>query len=98
MMFEAGIIAAAIKKVMRRFRQAGATSPATAQSLPEIGLRRSMIFRRLLARGVVVHAGNDRYYLDEDAVKAFVEQLRVKGFVAGGIALVLFVIWWVVWR
>ena len=61
----AAIIVARQNKYIRTFRQAGAVSAASSIHLSECSLRKSMIFDRLVRQGILVPAGNDRYYLDE---------------------------------
>jgi hypothetical protein len=58
-------------RLIRQFREAGATAPALARPLSEIGVRYSWVFRRMAGRGVFVRVTDDRYYMDEEAVTAF---------------------------
>lgn len=58
-------------RLMRRFREAHATSPRTALPLAEIGVREMHIFRRMLARGIFERAAGESYYMNEDAAAAF---------------------------
>jgi O-antigen ligase len=59
------IIALKMRRYKEAFRAAGAVTPATAMRPAEAGLRESVIFHKLVRQGVLVAAGNGRYYLDE---------------------------------
>ena len=51
---------------MRRFRQAGATSPASARTVDELHLHTNLALRRLRHRAVIREAGAGHLYLDEE--------------------------------
>lgn len=72
------VIVVVQNKLMRRFRQVGATSPASACAPEDIGCRNSWIFRRLAARRVFVEAKPGRYYIDEMAADEFVRMRRAR--------------------
>ncbi len=59
------VIVALRLKYIRTFRKAGAVTPGRSIRLSEYGLRKSMIFERLLSQGIIVQLDNERYYLDE---------------------------------
>ena len=61
-------------RLMRRFRDAMATTPKSARTLAEIGCRNSWTFRRMAARGVFIETSDGRYYMDEDAARWFVKR------------------------
>jgi hypothetical protein len=61
-------------RLMRRFRDAKATTPKSARTLAEIGCRNSWIFRRMVAGGVFIETSDGRYYMDEDAARWFVKR------------------------
>lgn len=63
----AAVIARKRRKILETFREAGALSAAGATPREELGLRKSVIFRRLARTGVLVDCGDERYYLDEEA-------------------------------
>jgi hypothetical protein len=63
-------------RLMRRFRDAGATSPKSALALADIGCRDSWVFRRMAARGVFEKTDDGRYYMEEDSARLFVEARR----------------------
>lgn len=52
--------------VLEAFRSAGATSPASARSLEDIGLDDTWPVHRLHNRAVVRESGAGLYYLDEE--------------------------------
>ena len=61
-------------RLMRRFRDAKATTPKSGRTLAEIGCRNSWTFRRMAARGVFIETSDGRYYMDEDAARWFVKR------------------------
>lgn len=73
---------------IRKFKRAGASSPAAALTLDELRIRNSAIFRRLLAKGVFAEAGNGRYYIDLDQAEEFLALRRRFAFFVG-LAVVL---------
>lgn len=52
------------KRLIRAFEDAGAITPARAVALSTLGSRGGFVFRRLVARGVLVATPDDRYWLD----------------------------------
>src|SRR4051812_14053291 len=85
------------RAVLRAFRKAGATDPASARTLDEIGVRSGLGLRRLRNRAVIRLAQPDHYFLDEevwDAVHRSRRRLTVVIFVvlllmfAGSLVLV----------
>ena len=79
-------------RLMRRFRDAKATSPNAATTLVEVGCRNSWTFRRLAARGVFIETDNDRYYMDEEAARSFVKRRRRVIFIFLAVVILLFAI------
>jgi len=82
-------------RLMRNFCSAGATSPATARMPEDIRCRQGWIFRRLVARGVVVPAGNGKFYMDEEAAQTFVQRRRLMVLLVVTVVLVLFLVVWI---
>jgi hypothetical protein len=80
------------KDVVRTFREAGAFSVELSKSLSDMGLSESMVFRKLVRNGVIVHAGSRTYFLDEKQWLGY-RMNRVKWglIVLFSILLVLFV-------
>ncbi len=90
----AAVAARKRRKILEAFREAGALSADRAVSQPELGLRGSAIFRRLVRSGVLIECGDERYYLDEEAA-ARAHYLRVRRFalLMATVSAVLLVIW-----
>jgi hypothetical protein len=86
-MSAAAVIVARQNKLIRRFREAGATAPEFAQLPEDLGCRNSWIFRRLITRGVIVETKPGRYYVDEIAADNFMRLRRAKAL--GMLAIVL---------
>ncbi|MBU0518894.1 hypothetical protein KJ564_08170 [bacterium] len=61
----AAIVAKQRREIIQAFRNAGATSAETAQTLETLGLHNSVILTVQKARGVLVEAGEGRFNLDE---------------------------------
>jgi len=80
-------------RLMRRFRDARATSPKSARTLAEIGCRNSWTFRRMVARGVFIETDDGRYYMDEDAAHWFVKRRWRVMLIFLAVLILLFVIW-----
>jgi len=81
------VILASTNRILRSFRHAGATSPDKAKTLRELGCRRSLPFRKLEARGVLVPVPGDRYYLNEDAAEEFTAYRRIVFLLSLAVAL-----------
>jgi len=58
------------RRVVEHFREAGATSPATAKLLDDLHERHTLGLRRLRKRAVIREATPDRFYLDEGVWEA----------------------------
>jgi hypothetical protein len=82
-------VVAAQNKLMRRFREAGATSPPSACTPEDVGCRNSWIFRRMTARRVFVEAKPGRYYIDEMASGDFIRMRRARMLWALAVVLAL---------
>lgn len=91
-MSAAAVIILRRKKFIRRFAEQGATSPDRAIPFAEVGMRRSWIFDQMVSRGVFIHAGQDRFYMDEQAAEAFLGAQRTRARIIGGVLLLLFLI------
>ncbi|RYZ29119.1 MAG: hypothetical protein EOO10_07345 [Chitinophagaceae bacterium] len=73
-MSAATVILMQMRRIVRQFRDAGATH-ATAAIVPsQHGIRESFAFSRLVNRGVLVAVNSKRFYLDEEAEAKFRRQ------------------------
>lgn len=95
-MSAAAVIIYRQRQFVIRFLEAGATSPATARGLSELGLRTHWIFRRLARRGVFREVHPDRWYIDTAAWHRFEhgqrQRLLIFAFFAFAAAFVLLLI------
>lgn len=66
----AAVIRMKEREVRDDFVRAGATTPAGAKSLADIGLHESHAVKRLLSRAVVREASPGLFYFDEDVYRA----------------------------
>ncbi len=65
------------KKLIRRFKNAGATSIDTAIDAQDHGIRRSLIFQKLVRDGVLINTNTNQFYLDE-STEIELRKLRVR--------------------
>ncbi len=65
------MVAAIIRRIIRRFYQYNALNPAHALSIEELGLRRNHMFNRLIQRKVIIEPTQGRFYLDEENYARF---------------------------
>ena len=53
------------KHIIKKLRQSGAFSVDLSKTLQDLELSDSVVFRKLVRYGVIVHAGSKSYFLDE---------------------------------
>ena len=90
----AAIILRKERELVHLFRSAGATSPAGARSLDEVGVVEAWPLSRLRRRAIVREAAPGRYYLDEEvwqAVRGM--RRRMVAVILGVLLLVSFLAW-----
>jgi hypothetical protein len=88
----AAVIILRRKKFIRRFTERGATTPDRAVPFAEVGMRRSWIFDQMVDRGVFVNVGHDRFYMDEQRARAFLDAQRRRAWIAAVILLIFFLL------
>lgn len=91
-MSSGAIIAGKQNRYFREFIRAGATGPERAKRLEEIGCRRSILFDRMVARGVFVQTPDGRHYIDLARAEEFRARRRTRALIAVIVALTLMVI------
>lgn len=91
----AGIVARKRRKIIRAFREHGATSPEAARGLVEVGLSEGLLLHVMKLKHLIVNIGGDRFYLDTAREQAVERTRRV---VVAVVALVVVVIVVVLWR
>ena len=91
-MSAAAVIILRRKKFIRRFAEQDATSPDRAISFADVGMRRSWVFDRMVSRGVFVGLDHDRFYMNQEAARAFLAAQRRRVLTVAGILLVVSVI------
>jgi hypothetical protein len=66
---------------MKRFRQAGATDPAKAKPLAELGIKPNRIFQRMQDKDVFRPGrAPETFYIDANAAEEFVDARRRRTF------------------
>jgi hypothetical protein len=93
-MSAAATIAIRRRRLIRKFREAGATDPDHAVTLGALRERHSWIFDQMMDVGVFLPTANGWYYMDEQAAADFRHRQRVRAVVGSGILLLLFLFLW----
>ncbi len=97
-MSAAAVIALRRRRLIRRFREAGATAPERAVTLEAVGERQNWIFDRMAQAGVFRPAPDGRYFMVEAAATEYRRRCRVRALVMTAIlASAGLLLWWVVW-
>ncbi len=97
-MSAAATIAIRRRRLVRRFREAGATAPEHDVTLEAIGERHNWIFDRMAQAGVFLPAPDGRYFMNEAAATEYRHRCRVRALVMTGIlALSGLLLWSVLW-
>ncbi len=91
-MSAATVISIRRKRLIKHFREAGATSPAAAVALESLGHRPSWIFEQMVRHRVFVAVEDGRYYLDEAAADLFLRERRARAL----FFCAIFVLFWVI--
>lgn len=93
-----GVVIIRQNRLMRRFADAGATTPEAARMPAELECQDGWVFRRMVSRGVFVSVEGDRFYMDRAAAREFVRQRRTRMLWVIGAATVLWLLWVIVFR
>ena len=97
-MMAAGMLLA-MKRIVRRLKEAGAVSPKTARPLPDLRRMQRAGLRHLLRHDIVREAGSDTYYVDEPAWEDHLSRIRRLGFLLGAAGLLLgFLVFASLWK
>lgn len=81
------------KHIIKKLRQSGAFSVDLPKTLQEAGLSDSVVFRKLVRYGVIVHAGSESYFLDERQLMTY-RMNRVKwGMIVLFAVLLILSVW-----
>ncbi len=76
------IIAKKIKKIIRHFDEAGALTEKTARNPEELGIRKGLIFNRLVRNGVMVEGSQQRYFLNRENLAIYQANRRRRIIIA----------------
>jgi hypothetical protein len=80
------------KRIVRKFRDEGATHPRQAATLEAVGIRRSSQIKALVKKNVLIAVDENRYYLDEDAADQYFQKKRRAALIGIGISLLIVLI------
>jgi len=94
-MSAAAVIAIRRKRLVQRFRDAGATDLKHAVTLESLGERPSWIFDQMVRSGAFVAGPGSRFYMDEQVAIEFLRQRRKRALLVTGFLLVVFVLLWI---
>lgn len=84
-------LVASRRHVVRRLLRSGATDPASAKPVPR-RLLTGFWLRRLSAAGVIGSDGDDRYWLNVEAFRAYRGVRRRRAAIVLGLALLAFLV------
>lgn len=93
-MSAAAVIAIRRKRLVRRFREAGATNWERAVTLEALGEHPSWIFDQMVRHGAFLSAPDGRFYMDERVAEEFLRQRRQRALLMGGCLLLVFLLLW----
>ena len=91
----AAVILRKERELVDLFRAAGATSPAGAKSLDEVGVYEAWPLSRLRRRAIVREASPGRYYLDEEVWTAMRGMRRRIAFTILAVFAILGALVWI---
>lgn len=94
-MSAAAIILIRRKRLLKRFREAGATDPDHAVTLEALSERPSWIFKQMNRHGVFVAVKDGRFYMDERVAAEFRRHQRNRAFIIGGVLVLVFLALWI---
>ena len=72
------VIIGRTKKYIRAFKTAKATTPGNAINIREHGIKKSLIFNKLVREHIIIKTDNDLFYLDEKREREVIK--RKKGY------------------
>ncbi|MBK9356915.1 MAG: hypothetical protein IPN08_05935 [Bacteroidales bacterium] len=75
-------IAARIRKNIQQFEKAEAWSDRSARKPEELGVRRGLIFQRLVNAGVFVETSGNRYFLHRENLNIYQNNRRKRAIIA----------------
>lgn len=82
------------RRLVYAFQVAGATTPDRAATLASLGELRTSTFDEMLASGVFLPAGEDRYYIDEPRAAKYLARHRRRAWLWGTVLLAAFLVYW----
>ena len=87
----AAAIAIRRRRMICRFRRAGATDPFHAYRPEDLGIRRSWLFNRMVDGGVFIPVADGRCFLDEEGTRRYYRRLRVRVWLFAAVAIAVYV-------
>ncbi len=86
------IVAGKVNRIIRCFEQTGAFSERTARNPEESGIRKDLIFNRLVRNGVLVEVSQNRYFLHRENLAIYQVNRRKRVIIALLVIFTLIVI------
>jgi hypothetical protein len=66
------------QQITDAYKTSGATDHETARTPGELGLRRGLLFKRLVRRNVLIEIAPGRYYLDETSLEIYFARRKTR--------------------
>jgi hypothetical protein len=92
-MIAGAAIALRRRRIVRRFREAGATSARNAIPLKSLGIRPNWIFAQMMNRGVFETTPTGQYFLNDSAATEYLYERRMRALAIGAVFVLLFLAW-----
>jgi len=92
---EAAIIIAMQNRIMNRFMDHNAVSPEQAKTIEDLGLKKNLLFNKLLRRGVLVQTPDERYYIIPEKAAQYKRRRRIIILIVMAVVLAAFglIVW-----
>jgi hypothetical protein len=94
-MSAAAVIAIRRKRLIKRFRDAGAIDLQHAVTPESLGERRSWIFNQMSKQGVFLPTQDGRFFMDDRAAGEFLRKRRARALWVAGILTLGFLLLWI---
>jgi hypothetical protein len=93
-MSAAAVIAIRRRRLVKRFRDAGAIDPQHAVTLEALDERHSWLFDQMTKHGVFLPTQDGRFFMDDRVACEFLRQRRARALLLAGIVLLACLAFW----
>jgi hypothetical protein len=84
--------------IMNSFKKNNALGPDRAKTKAELNIRSSLIFNRLVSRGILISVSGDRYYMDVPAQERYLKRRRLTSVIVAALIVTIAIILAFFWR